>query len=205
MTAASATPGGGQLNQSTVTNASSIASSSKRPSAALKSSSSRATPKYQYRHHFFDNDYDDYLLQYRPRSEWRKQLERYKVNTTSSTTTATATGVEDVNNNNTTAKATSEVEIVDEDVEPAEKLAQEKLKKEMDEIAKLENESSMAADLIKEIKAEQKMAHHKLKIDPWKASRSPNAKNEPPVRTRFDSPVNACKIEIFLLIRLHNL
>lgn len=151
----------GQLNQT-----SSSISSSKRP---------KSRPKYQYRHHFFDNDYDDYLLQYKPKSEWRKHLERHKQQQAG----------EDVNNN-------LKSDVVEEELEPQEKLAQEKLNKEIQQIAKLESESSMAADLIKEIKAEQKMAHHKLKIDPWKASRTPNAKAEPAVRTRYESPVNAC-------------
>lgn len=37
----------------------------------------------------------------------------------------------------------------------------------------------------------------KLKVDPWKASRTPNAKAEPSVRTRYESPVNACKLIFF--------
>lgn len=51
--------------------------------------------------------------------------------------------------------------------------------------------------MIKEIRAEQKMAHHKLKLDPWKASRTPSANAEPPIRTRFDSPVNASPSRVF--------
>lgn len=133
------------------------------------------------------------MLQYKPRSEWRKQLEKHKQ------ISGLATTSEDISNHKSTA---ADAEVVDEDIEPAEKLAQEKLKKEIDQIAKLENESSMAADLIKEIKAEQKMAHRQLKLDPWKASRTPNAKAEPPVRTRFDSPVNACKVYVYAKIKL---
>jgi actin-binding LIM protein len=96
------------------------------------------------------------------------------------------------------------IDIDDGTISPAEKTAQEKLNKELEEIAKLENESSMAADLLKEIKAEQKMATRKLKVDPWKASRMPSAKAEPSIRTRFESPVNASPSRIFNYNRLTN-
>lgn len=194
---ATTAPGGGPISVTidgvthvTANESTSVANSSnlKRPATkSASSSSSAAKPKqhhYPYQHHFFDNDYDDYLLQYRPHSEWRKHFEaRYKPTTPHTTS-------EDVNNNNSSKVA--EVEIVEE-LEPQEKQAQEKLNREIEQISTLQNESSMAADLIKEIRAEQKMAHHKLKLDPWKASRTPSAKAEPPIRTRFDSPVNACK------------
>ena len=41
------------------------------------------------------------------------------------------------------------------------------------------------------LKAHQKLLSQKPKIDPWKASRTPSARVEPAVRTRFRSPVNA--------------
>ena len=39
--------------------------------------------------------------------------------------------------------------------------------------------------------AHQKLLAQKPKVDPWKASRTPSARVEPAVRTRFRSPVNA--------------
>ncbi len=42
------------------------------------------------------------------------------------------------------------------------------------------------------------MIARKLKVDPWKASRTPSAKAEPSVRTRYESPVNACKCHSFI-------
>jgi hypothetical protein len=47
------------------------------------------------------------------------------------------------------------------------------------------------------LKAHQRIISHKLKIDPWKASRTPNAKAEPTIRTRFESPVNASPSRVF--------
>lgn len=114
-----------------------------------KSASYRPNSKIHYRHNFFDNDYDDYLLAYRTDKEWRKTLSknisgmRYK-----SGENATST-IENLNENIIEEK---KIEQDDELVSPAEKNAQEKLNRELEEIAKLENESSMAADLIKEIK-----------------------------------------------------
>jgi hypothetical protein len=55
----------------------------------------------------------------------------------------------------------------------------------------------MAAEILGEVKAQQKIIQHRLKIDPWKASRSPNAKAEPAVRTRYESPVNASPSRVF--------
>jgi actin-binding LIM protein len=169
-------------------------------SARTKSASYRPKSKLKYRHNFFDNDYDDYLLAYKNDKEWRKTLNknlshiRYKSG--ESETTPQPIVVEnindDVNNDD------------DGTVSPTEKSAREKLDKELEQIAKLENESSMAADLLKEIKAEQKLASRKLKIDPWKASRMPSARAEPSFRTRFDSPVNASPSRIFNYGRLSN-
>jgi actin-binding LIM protein len=66
-----------------------------------------------------------------------------------------------------------------------------KLQREIEEISKIENESSMAAALLSDLRTHQKIISRKLKIDPWKASRTPSANIEPTVRTRFESPVNA--------------
>ena len=106
-------------------------------------------------------------------------------------------------------------------------LTELKLQRELEEIKKIKHESSMAAELLNEVevfvilgkfeflifeivahifcfgiaKAQQKMIiSRKLKIDPWKASRTPNAKAEPSVRTRYESPVNACKFAWSLFI-----
>lgn len=111
----------------------------------MSSGTKRPKSKLKYRHNFFDNDYDDYLLQYRPKQEWRKTLEKHTGQT------PTTTVVEDVNNNNSRAV---DIEL-EEDMGAHEKASQIKLKKEIEEIAKLENESSMAADLLKEIKVRQ--------------------------------------------------
>ena len=63
------------------------------------------------------------------------------------------------------------------------------------EVRKMRTQSGMAAELFSEVEAQQKrLLAHKLRVDPWKASRSPNAKEAPAVRTRYESPVNACKL-----------
>lgn len=70
---------------------------------------------------------------------------------------------------------------------------QAKLNNEIDNLSKYKKRSSMVADLLPEIKTYEKNISNKIEIDPWKASRSRNANIEPSSRTRYQSPINACK------------
>lgn len=67
-----------------------------------------------------------------------------------------------------------------------------KLYNEIENMSKYEKRSSMAADLLPELNTYEKNSNYII-VDPWKASRSRNASIEPSSRTRYQSPVNACK------------
>jgi hypothetical protein len=160
-------------------------------SIAARIKASRPNSKLRYQNKLFDNEYDDYLLKYRYDKDWRKLLDK---NANPSTEYSDAN-----TNHNDTLNDTDECEesIVDANtsaLEANQSTDDPKLKREIEYISKLEHESSMAAALLGELKAHQKVISRKLKLDPWKASRTPSANAEPLVRTRYDSPVNACKI-----------
>ena len=131
----------------------------------------------------FDNDYDDYLLRYKSDKEWRKIMQQSMR--------------ESRYNSGDSAHLEKENVMLEDERERDESPPppiNAKLQREIEEISKIENESSMAAVLLGDLKAHQKVISRKLKIDPWKASRTPSANVEPTVRTRFESPVNACTI-----------
>lgn len=168
-----------------------------RQSAASVSSSlarvkaSRPNSKLRYQNNLFDNDYDDYLLKYKSDREWKKIVHRnIRKDRAQSGEDGVAPMCEDLIEN----EQEEDEDEVDEEIKLAKKKLESKLKREIEEISKIENESSMAAELLTEIKAHQKVLARKLKLDPWKASRTPSANAEPPIRTRFESPVNACKL-----------
>lgn len=160
-------------------------------SSIARIKASRPNSKLRYQNKLFDNEYDDYLLKYRYDKDWRKLLDKNNNQTTE---------YSDVNTNqNDTLNDTDECEesIVDGNTsapEANQSADDPKLRREIEYISKIEHESSMAAALLGELKAHQKVVSRKLKLDPWKASRTPSANAEPLVRTRYDSPVNACKI-----------
>jgi hypothetical protein len=141
--------------------------------------SSRLNGNPTYRNHLFDNDYDDYLLRYKSHKDWRKLIGK--------------NGEQSYNNHDMVDSNQKDAEMSDDEEEPVSLQFKMKIENN-EEISKLENESSMAAALFSEIKAQQQQAKkqtRRLKIDPWKASRTPSANLEPKIRTRFDSPVNA--------------
>lgn len=161
--------------------------------SASSVSSSRPSSKQKYQHHFFDNDYDDYLLKFRKDKNWKKSIAK-----TSSRLESGESNVEMIEENE---DKLDEVEEDDELVNETRKKLETKLKREIEEISKIENESSMAAELLTEIKAHQQVISRKLNLDPWKASRTPSANVEPAARTRYESPINACNY----LIHFYNL
>jgi hypothetical protein len=145
----------------------------------------------------FDNDYNDYLLKYKYDKDWRKLLDKNN-NQTSEYSDANT-------NHNDTLNDTDECveSIVDSNTiapESNQPTDDPKLQREIEYISKIEHESSMAAALLGELKAHQKVVSRKLKLDPWKASRTPSANAEPLVRTRYDSPVNACNIKFIIYL-----
>ncbi|XP_041371318.1 actin-binding LIM protein 1-like isoform X2 [Gigantopelta aegis] len=64
-----------------------------------------------------------------------------------------------------------------------------RIQRELEEISKIKNESGIGSVIYKEL-TERKILPHKP-LDPWKASRAPNAKYEPRYRTRYQSPMFA--------------
>jgi len=64
----------------------------------------------------------------------------------------------------------------------------EKLDKDINEMSKLKDSSGMAHALLEDLRIQEKIISRQLPLDPWKASRSPSAAIEPPIRCRFDSP-----------------
>jgi hypothetical protein len=149
-------------------------------SSIARAKASRPNSKLRYQNNLFDNDYDDYLMRYKSDKEWRRMFNRTRNRNQSG------------ENNETIDDATEHNESGDR-VESPPPPINAKLQREIDEISKIETESSMAAALLNDLKAHQKVISRKLKIDPWKASRTPSAREEPSIRTRFESPVHACK------------
>lgn len=167
------------------TGATSVASSLARVKA------SRPNSKLHYHNSLFDNDYDDHLLRYKADKDWKKMVNKSTLSRTLGGSNGACDGsYGDESNLN---------ELDEEDEE------EEEMKKELrgkhdlndsksEEVKKIKNESGMAAELLGEVERQQKLLiARKLKVDPWKASRTPSAKAEPSVRTRYESPVNACK------------
>jgi len=97
--------------------------------------------------------------------------------------------------------------IEDEEVSVEELIQRDpKLKREFEELVKLENKSGIARLLSHDLKKrDRKCLTKDFSIDPWKASRVPNADYELPIKTRFDSPVNASPSRVLLTTRSSNL
>jgi hypothetical protein len=175
-------------NRRSGTGATSVSSSLARVKA------SRPNSKLHYQNNLFDNDYNDYLLQYRADKDWKKMLnksslQRGTVGTNSSL--GESLNADDLNNNS----GSGLVDVLDDDEKEMWKEMSGKHElndSKSEEVKKIKKESGMAAELLADAEHQQKlMIARKLKVDPWKASRTPNAKAEPSVRTRYESPVNA--------------
>ncbi|RUS91931.1 hypothetical protein EGW08_000333, partial [Elysia chlorotica] len=74
----------------------------------------------------------------------------------------------------------------DEDEKPKE---DPRIKRELEEISKIKNESGIGSVIYKEL--DRLKARPLAPLDPWKASRAPSAKFEPRYRTRYQSPMFA--------------
>lgn len=74
----------------------------------------------------------------------------------------------------------------DEDEKPKE---DPRIKRELEEISKIKDESGIGSVIYKELDRLKARPHQPL--DPWKASRAPSAKFEPRYRTRYQSPMFA--------------
>lgn len=157
-------------------------------SSVARAKASRPNSKLRYQNNLFDNDYDDYLLRYKSDREWRKMFNKNLSRNRNQSGDQNETTIDD---------ATEQIESSDR-VESPPPPINAKLQREIDEISKIETESSMAAALLNDLKAHQKVISRKLKIDPWKASRTPSAREEPSIRTRFESPVHACMYSFLL-------
>ncbi|CAF0986731.1 unnamed protein product, partial [Brachionus calyciflorus] len=179
-------------NRQSALSAASVSSSLARVKA------SRPNSKLKYQNNLFDNDYNDYLLRYRSDKEW-KQI----VNKNLRSSRVQSGDVEMMNETveENEMKLDEQEEENDECVNEARKKLETKLKREIEEISKIENESSMAAELLNEIKVHHQNVSRKLKLDPWKASRTPSANVEPNVRTRYESPVKASPSRICFYTR----
>jgi hypothetical protein len=153
-------------------------------SSLARAKASRPNSRLRYQNNLFDNDYNDYLLRYKSDKEFRKILNSNKRSHSGESEN------EKENKNDEVEEVNDED---DDEKSPKDKELEIKIKKDIEEISKIEKESSMAAAVLQELKAQEKMLSRKLKIDPWKASRAPSARVEPHVKTRYESPVNACK------------
>lgn len=79
----------------------------------------------------------------------------------------------------------------DDDDDDEEVKEDPRIKRELDEIYKIKDESGIGQVIYRELECIK--AKPKQPLDPWKASRAPSAKFEPRYRTRFQSPMFACK------------
>ncbi|GFR93580.1 actin-binding LIM protein 1 [Elysia marginata] len=81
----------------------------------------------------------------------------------------------------------------DEDEKPKE---DPRIKRELEEISKIKDESGIGSVIYKEL--DRLKARPLAPLDPWKASRAPSAKFEPRYRTRYQSPMFACNFYFVL-------
>ena len=158
-------------------------------SSMARAKAQRPNSKFRYRNNLFDNDYNDYLLRYKSKKEFNNLLsktagKRYHSGGESEENEAAIANEDEI-------EKEGEEEEADEFSSPAVKHLEGKIKREIEEISKIEKESSMAAAMLQELKGQERLLSRKLKLDPWKASRAPSANIELPVKTRYESPVNA--------------
>lgn len=73
------------------------------------------------------------------------------------------------------------------------KEAEQKLKKEQDELSKID--TGIAKVFLQDREKDRENLRHKAaNVDPRNASRTPSAAREPTYRLRYESPVGACKL-----------
>ena len=72
-----------------------------------------------------------------------------------------------------------------------------KIKREIEELSKFKDESGIGTVICRELDKHKIIVRKAL--DPWKASRVPNAAYEPQYGTRYQSPMFACKSGIIVL------
>jgi len=159
-------------------------------SSLARVKASRPNSKLHYQNNLFDNDYNDYLLQYRADKDWKKMISKSTLQRSMGGGNGSSVG-EDLNGT---------IELDEEEEEMRKELSgkHELNDSKSEEVKKIKNESGMAAELLADVERQQKlMIARKLKVDPWKASRTPSAKAEPSVRTRYESPVNASPSRIY--------
>lgn len=60
------------------------------------------------------------------------------------------------------------------------------------------NVSKIFSNIYQFFKSQERIIRKPL--DPWKASRTPSANMEPQQKTRYDTPVNACKYDTVVLL-----
>lgn len=96
--------------------------------------------------------------------------------------------------------STSSVEDADEAEDEVDEggMNEERIKKAGTELKKFENESSIAATIARDLEEKQKKSKLPLHWDPRSASRTASAKKMPHLRCRYETPVNACKLYLFL-------
>ena len=125
-------------------------------SSMARAKASRPNSKLNYHNKLFDNDYDDYLLRYKSDKEFRKVLNK----STSGSAVGGTRGTRYQSGESSTCEDLNPVELhemdenneIDSDEEATRKAMTPKLQKEMEEISKLENQSSMAHAVLSEIK-----------------------------------------------------
>lgn len=77
------------------------------------------------------------------------------------------------------------------------KEAEQKLKKEQDELSKIDTGIAKVFLQDRE-KDRENLRHRAANVDPRNASRTPSAAREPTYRLRYESPVGACKLQLIL-------
>jgi hypothetical protein len=120
-----------------------------RSSSLARVKSTRPNSKLKYQNNLFDNDYNDYLLRYKSDKEFKKLLEK-----TSGANKRYHSGGE--SEDNEIANSIENEENSDELCSPAVKHLESKIKRDIQEISKIEKESSMAAALLQELKVTEK-------------------------------------------------
>lgn len=78
------------------------------------------------------------------------------------------------------------------------KEVEEKLKKEQDELSKIDTGIAKVFLQDRE-KDRENLRHRAANVDPRNASRTPSAAREPTYRLRYESPVGACELSSFIL------
>lgn len=75
------------------------------------------------------------------------------------------------------------------------KEAEQKLKKQQDELNKID--TGIAKVFLQDREKDRENLRHKAaNVDPRNASRTPSAAREPTYRLRYESPVGACKLRV---------